>query len=185
MTATQSEKNYDRSYSDGSDGEEVNPQQITPTGRRKTIIIRTLLWTLLGFAILTLSILLLQTTMAPIYSNLKSVLTLGLYFGLKSRNTPHTPSKTPGTTVAGIDTFVDGPVIDSNFADPCLIELKDGFHAFATNKFVKYHEGQVNIQYATSKNFDEWNLTTVDALPNAGPWASGDHIWAPDVIQLV
>ena len=183
MTTIHSEKYSDRSISAGSEADGVIPLAVPRKPKRKTTVIRVLLWTLLGFAILALSR--TPAIMAPIYSNLKSVLTLGLYFGLRTRNAAHTPVKTPGNTVAGIDTYINGPVIETNFADPCLFELDGTFHAFATNRYVKPRPGQINIQYAISKNFDDWNLTDVDALPNAGPWASGDHVWAPDVVQLV
>ncbi|KAJ5980604.1 glycosyl hydrolase [Penicillium waksmanii] len=71
-------------------------------------------------------------------------------------------------------------VIDSDFADPCVIQTGDGYYAFATSG------NGVNVQIASSSNFASWQLLSGnDAMPGPFPsWvASTPAIWAPDVIQ--
>ncbi|KAJ5246338.1 hypothetical protein N7468_001321 [Penicillium chermesinum] len=70
--------------------------------------------------------------------------------------------------------------IDSDFADPCLIQTSDGYYAFATSG------NNVNVQVASSSDFSSWDLMSgTDALPGPFPsWvASSPSVWAPDVIQ--
>lgn len=74
--------------------------------------------------------------------------------------------------------------METNFADPALIEVDGIYYAFATNKYITPLPGQINIQIAVSHDFSTWNLTDTDALPHAGNWTLGNHIWAPDVVQL-
>lgn len=83
------------------------------------------------------------------------------------------------------ETFISGPVIKTNFADPCFVQVEGSYYAFATNIYRDSRENQVNVQLATSSDFTHWNLTEQDALPDVGAWAEGTHIWAPDVVQLV
>jgi beta-xylosidase len=72
--------------------------------------------------------------------------------------------------------------IDSDFADPCVVQDSDGYYAFATSG------NGVNVQVATSPDFATWNLLSgTDAMPGPFPaWVAGTPaIWAPDVIQRV
>jgi hypothetical protein len=109
------------------------------------------------------------------------VLTLALHFGLKHKPPP------PRVKSAGVvdNTYIEGPVIGSNFADPCHIKVNDTWYAFATNRFIRPRRGQINIQVATSKDFHNWTLTDRDALPNTGAWSTATYTWAPDVVQVV
>lgn len=76
---------------------------------------------------------------------------------------------------------VKGPVISSNFPDPSLIWVNSekSWFAFATNG-----NGH-NVQVATSRDFNAWTVTKIDALPRVGAWAhqSTPNVWAPMVIQ--
>ncbi|MCJ1419760.1 hypothetical protein MMC32_006116 [Xylographa parallela] len=111
------------------------------------------------------------------------ILGLALHFALLRRfdAPPVTTTKTPGSVV---NTWVGGPVVASNFADPAFIEVNGIYYAFATNKYVNPHPGQVNIQIAVSTDFSTWNLMDIDALPHVGNWSTGSYVWAPDVVQL-
>ncbi|MCJ1476420.1 hypothetical protein MMC13_005086 [Lambiella insularis] len=111
------------------------------------------------------------------------ILGLALHFGLRHAPSPPpvTTFRTPGSI---INTWVGGPVVETNFADPALIEVDGIYYAFGTNKYVSPHPGQVNIQIAVSHDFSTWNLTDTDALPEPGNWTTGNHVWAPDVLQL-
>ena len=134
-------------------------------------------------------------TVPPEYSmlflaNLKKVLSLSLYFGLRAKKapslnitpTPVTPIPPPNRPATS---SLRGPVIDRNFADPCFIEVNGTYYAFATNKYVIPQPGNINVQLAVSSDFDDWSLTTKDALPKVGAWAMDGLVWAPDVVQLV
>ncbi|KAH7926542.1 glycoside hydrolase family 43 protein [Leucogyrophana mollusca] len=73
---------------------------------------------------------------------------------------------------------VTGPVISSNFPDPAILQAAGSTYAFATNS------GNINVQVATSPdNGATWTLTSTDALPNVGSWATTGSTWAPDVID--
>ncbi|KAH7920420.1 glycoside hydrolase family 43 protein [Leucogyrophana mollusca] len=73
---------------------------------------------------------------------------------------------------------VMGPVISSNFPDPAILQAAGSTYAFATNN------GNINIQIATSPdNGTTWALTSTDALPDVGSWATTGSTWAPDVID--
>ncbi|KAJ6134079.1 arabinan-endo 1-5-alpha-L-arabinase [Penicillium sp. IBT 18751x] len=70
--------------------------------------------------------------------------------------------------------------IDSDFADPCVIQVDGGYYAFATAG------NGVNVQVASSSDFSTWDLLSgTDAMPGPFPsWvASSPAIWAPDVNQ--
>jgi beta-xylosidase len=72
--------------------------------------------------------------------------------------------------------------IDSDFADPCVIQTDDGYYAFATAG------NGVNVQIASSSDFSSWDLLSgTDAMPGPFPsWVAGTPaIWAPDVNQRV
>ena len=78
----------------------------------------------------------------------------------------------------------NGPVISTNFMDPSVIELQEGYYAFAG---ANGNPAGINVQVASSPDFATWTLKSAyDALPDAGPWAaSPPHVWAPDINQLV
>lgn len=74
----------------------------------------------------------------------------------------------------------DGPapfLIDQDFPDPDLLEAEaEGeYVAFATNS------RGANIQFATSSDLVEWDVSLEDALPKLPGWASTGRTWAPDV----
>ena len=74
------------------------------------------------------------------------------------------------------------PVLAHNFPDPALIEVNGSWYAFATSGKGK------NSQVAISPSFTDhdWKLLNeTDPLPDPGPWATNENVWAPDVIQLV
>ncbi|GAB7347812.1 hypothetical protein MBLNU459_g5350t2 [Dothideomycetes sp. NU459] len=81
-----------------------------------------------------------------------------------------------------------GPVITSNFPDPCIIKVDGIWYAFATRT---YHT-TVHYQIATSPDFENWTISTnadgtpKDALPNLPAWVNPTlwATWAPDVNQL-
>ena len=74
---------------------------------------------------------------------------------------------------------IAGPVITSNFPDPSILQVNDTWFAYSTNS------GGVTIPFATSPDLASWTVSTADALPDPGSWATGADVWAPDVIQLV
>jgi hypothetical protein len=112
-----------------------------------------------------------------------AALGLGLHFGLKSTPAPAQVAK--DSPVSKVEDSLHGPTVDSNFADPSYIEVNNTYYSFATNKYVTNQPGQVHIQIATSTDFENWNLTGQDALPNPGNWSTSEYVWAPDVVQLV
>ncbi|MDN3495312.1 glycoside hydrolase family 43 protein [Planococcus sp. APC 4015] len=72
----------------------------------------------------------------------------------------------------------DGPapfLIDQDFPDPDLLEADGEYFAFATNS------RGANIQFATSPDLVEWDVSLEDALPDLPGWASAGRTWAPDV----
>ena len=82
-----------------------------------------------------------------------------------------------------IASLAAGPVIPSNFPDPCLAQSKAGeWFAFSTQS------GNINIQVASSPDFASWTLHQgYDALPNLPAWtvaAPNAKVWAPDVNPL-
>ena len=125
--------------------------------------------------------------------NYRAAICLGVHFGLqKTNDIDHGIVKSLGSisgsssNATGSATIADAPAINSNFADPCYIRQGDTYYAFATNKLAKPGQAdQVNIQIATSKDFESWDLLNKDALPQVGNWSTGHFIWAPDVVQLV
>ncbi|KAJ5946876.1 hypothetical protein N7454_003715 [Penicillium verhagenii] len=87
---------------------------------------------------------------------------------------------TATSTFVGLALSETTRAIDSDFADPCVIETSDGYYAFATSG------NGANIQVASSADFSTWDLLSgTDALPGPFPsWvASSPAIWAPDVNQ--
>lgn len=84
--------------------------------------------------------------------------------------------------LSGFVTAESTRVIDADFPDPCVIQVDDGYYAFATTG------NGVNVQVASSSDFASWELLSgIDALPGPFPsWvASSPAVWAPDVIQRV
>ncbi len=87
---------------------------------------------------------------------------------------------TPSIAVPLSKRSIAGPVIQSNFPDPAVIQVGSTWYAFATNN------GAQHIPYATSPDFNTWTVAEgQDALPSVGGWSNGNNVWAPDVIQLV
>lgn len=76
-------------------------------------------------------------------------------------------------------------VVNANFPDPCMIEIEDGYYAFATRDLAN---PEINIQVATAvESISKWTfLEGYDALPNLPAWVKnhGDAaVWAPQVTQ--
>jgi beta-xylosidase len=73
------------------------------------------------------------------------------------------------------------PSIPLDFPDPSIIKANNAWYAFATNG------NGLNVQVATSSNFNAWNTVGKDALPKLPAWvnAANPQVWAPDVIQRV
>ena len=82
-------------------------------------------------------------------------------------------------------TYINGPVISSNFPDPSAIYVDGTWYAFGTNDHFQDGPKGQNIQIATSTDFVHWTLTGKDALPTIGKWAYKTAIWAPNVIRRV
>lgn len=77
-----------------------------------------------------------------------------------------------------------GPLITTNFPDPCVIYDDGVTYAFATNNRKPYPQ-LIHIQVATSYDNETWNvLDGHDALPLTAGWETGRAVWAPDVKQL-
>ena len=94
-------------------------------------------------------------------------------------------------------TFELGPVITSNFPDPCIAYDKGVWYAFATSttspaNATRNPNVTTNIQIAQSNDFIHWDIVRTrggmekDALPNTPPWVnmSVPQTWAPDLNQL-
>src|ERR1700753_1213155 len=73
------------------------------------------------------------------------------------------------------------PSIPLDFPDPAVIQVQNTWYAFATNS-----KG-INVQLASSPDFNNWNVLQKDALPQLPNWvnANNPEVWAPDVIQRV
>jgi hypothetical protein len=90
-------------------------------------------------------------------------------------------ASSPDNTSVNLDGA--GPVIVTNFPDPCLAfdKASQTWYAFSTQS------GKINIQMATSTVFSTWHLhANYDALPTVGSWAQPPPhaaVWAPDVNQ--
>lgn len=88
------------------------------------------------------------------------------------------------TASTGPFSSLRGPVIRTNFPDPCVIYHDGVTYAFATNNRKEPPE-LIHIQVATSYDNETWNVIEGhDALPRAAAWETGLRIWAPDVKQL-
>lgn len=88
-------------------------------------------------------------------------------------------------------------VIFQDFADPSLLQAGTGWYAFATNNHKTLGNASavgsgslINVQVATSLDFNTWTVTGADALPVVGAWADpnaggqGAAVWAPKVIKI-
>lgn len=113
-------------------------------------------------------------------------LAIGLGVHFVKQPAPSTNSIAIATTQTDTSGSIRGPAVPSNFADPSYFHDNDTntYYAFATNKFKVNQPGQIHIQVATSANFVNWDLTSQDALPNAGKWTTNAFVWAPDVVKL-
>jgi hypothetical protein len=78
----------------------------------------------------------------------------------------------------------NGPVITTNFMDPSVIQLKNGYYAFAG---ANGNPAGINVQVAYSPDFSSWTVNSgYDALPVLGAWAANPgHVWSPDINELV
>lgn len=117
-------------------------------------------------------------------SFLASSLLLLLLLGLQHASAKpfHLPSNRARQVENSTGTFVTGPVIPSNFPDPCITYANGEWWAFATM------DSNINIQVARSPDFSTWTyLDGVDALPSPPGWVdmAEPNTWAPDVNQLV
>ena len=87
-------------------------------------------------------------------------------------------------------------VIAQDFADPSIIQVGNTWYGFATNNHKTLGNAAavgsnslINVQIATSNDFNTWTVTGQDALPTVGAWAGpntgvqGPAVWAPNVIQ--
>ncbi|MFE1665677.1 glycoside hydrolase family 43 protein [Microbacterium sp. P02] len=81
------------------------------------------------------------------------------------------PEPAAGPTIAPF-------LIDQDFADPDVLEVDGQYVAFAINT------GGVNVQFATSDDLTDWDVSLDDALPTLPAWASRGRTWAPDVSEL-
>ena len=72
------------------------------------------------------------------------------------------------------------PVLDTDFADPHVVQDGDRFYAYATGS-----AGFSNIQLSTSDDLVEWSETE-DALPERPDWQPVQQglTWAPEVIEV-
>jgi len=73
------------------------------------------------------------------------------------------------------------PSIETDFADPAIIQGHDGWYSFATSR------NGVRVQMAYSKDFHSWAPRNEDAMPKLPAWvnARDPAVWAPDVIRNV
>jgi beta-xylosidase len=79
---------------------------------------------------------------------------------------------------------ITGPVIETDFPDPAIIQVDGTWYAFGTQSLFNFTN--IKTQLATSDDFETWTLReNYDALRNLPSWVNmGDpKIWAPDVIQ--
>ena len=86
---------------------------------------------------------------------------------------------TASPAVAGGRGTFTNPVLQTDFADPDVIQVGDTFYAYATNAAGK------NIQVTQSKDMVNWDIVT-EGMPGLPSWAElgGSFVWAPSVIQI-
>lgn len=94
-----------------------------------------------------------------------------------------TLSSTPSAPLAKRDWNIQ-LAIAQNFPDPSV--FKDG-PAGAWWAYASTNHAGINVQLATSSNFNSWSVLGYDALPTAGAWAyqPKPNVWAPNVIKNV
>ena len=70
------------------------------------------------------------------------------------------------------------PIIESNFPDPFVLQVKDMFYIYGTNGLGG------NVQMAYSSDLVNWS-TPRDVLPELASWidAGDPKVWAPEVIE--
>ena len=88
------------------------------------------------------------------------------------------------TALPFLSLYGSGPVIQTDFPDPSIIEVNGTWYAFSTSANVT----GPNIQVASSNDSVVWEVLVIaNPLPDIGGWtAAADHnVWAPDVVQLV
>jgi beta-xylosidase len=88
-----------------------------------------------------------------------------------------------GTDSAGGDDASSEPptavfAIDQDFPDPDVLKFGDTYYAYATNSRT------ANVQFATSRDLETWEVTDQDAFPELPAWAEEGRTWAPDVTEL-
>jgi hypothetical protein len=81
--------------------------------------------------------------------------------------------------IAKRQSSISGPVVADDFPDPAVVLVKGGYYAFSTSSRGFY------VPSANSIGTKQWTLNSKDPLPSLGVWATGNDIWAPDVVQLV
>ncbi len=90
------------------------------------------------------------------------------------------PAKSPPS----LKPFV--PVFTTDFPDPFVLPLADGYIAYATNPSGL----RANVQMATSTNLVDWQPLTRadgtlhDAMPRLPTWARPGFTWAPEVVRI-
>ncbi|KAF1990659.1 glycoside hydrolase family 43 protein [Aulographum hederae CBS 113979] len=91
----------------------------------------------------------------------------------------------PSTLLSLLATVVTSipvtPAISADFPDPSIIKVGSTWYAFATAG------NGVNVQIATSPDFNTWTLQSgKDALPQTGAWSNtaSPTVWGPDVIRV-
>ena len=74
---------------------------------------------------------------------------------------------------------ITGPVIEGDFPDPAVLSFDESYIAFATNS------GGKHVPSAKSGPDGKWSRNDEDTLPIVGAWATGQDVWAPDIVRLV
>ena len=69
------------------------------------------------------------------------------------------------------------PVLNTNFADPDVVEVDGTYFAYATN------DNNRNVQVASSTDLLDWEVLP-DALPELPSWIIPGKTWAPEVTKL-
>lgn len=103
---------------------------------------------------------------------------------------------TPGFTVKTTGTSHVQLAINQDFADPSILQDGSEWYAFASNNHKTLGNSAavgsgslINVQVATSPDFNSWTVTGTDALPTVGAWANpkagsqGAAVWGPGVIK--
>ncbi|TFB59059.1 hypothetical protein E3N86_12550 [Cryobacterium sp. Hz7] len=80
-------------------------------------------------------------------------------------------SAPPASTAAG------AAVLNTNFADPDVVEVDGTYFAYATN------DNNRNVQVASSTDLLDWEVLP-DALPDLPSWIIPGKTWAPEVTRL-